>query len=319
MLETGGHAEKYPCKKLPRQRAHIMEQKKAVDTIYSNKTVMGLPVKNSFMFTNAKGIEKKGIKKRQLNLLKKLEFLPRFLKNDEEVYLVTTACSPISLMEQLTTGAIVFYIKRAVLVFTNKRIIHIPATVGYNFRHSIAQIQYNDIRDIKLGWGALKIKYANNKKERFVQIGRKERAKIKQFIKKLNLNREASKYQQRYHICPSCMRSLKKDEYRCAACGLEFKSGGRAQLLSLVIPGGGYFYTGHWFLGIMDFIVEATLIFLVASAFLFPLATGEDRPNEGYLFLVILVIEKIMTIYHANHYVKEYIPVTTKYKQRVMA
>jgi hypothetical protein len=296
-----------------------MEQKKAADTIYSNKTVMGLPVKSSFMFTNAKGIEKKGIKKRQLDLLKKLEFLPRFLKGDEEVYLVTTACSPISIMEQLTTGAIVFYIKRSILVFTNKRIIHIPTTVGYNFRHSFAQIQYNDIRDIKLSWGALKIRYANNKKERFIQIHRKERAKIKQFIRKLNFNREASKYQQRYHICPSCMRSLKKGEYRCAACGLEFKSSGRAQMLSLVIPGGGYFYTGHWFLGIMDFIVEASLIYLAANAYLNPDVVDVIGTNEGVLYLAILAVEKIMTIYHANHYVKEYIPVTTKYKQRVMA
>jgi len=296
-----------------------MEQKKAADTIYSNKTVMGLPVKKSFMFTNAKGVENKGLKKRQLHLLKKLEFLPRFLKSDEEIYLVTTACSPISIMEQMTSGAIVFYIKRSLLVFTNKRIIHVPTTLGYNFRHTIAQIQYNDIKDIKLGWGALKIQYANKKKERFVQIGRKERAKIKQFITKLKLNREASKHQQRYHICPSCMRSLKKSEFRCAACGLEFKSSGRAQLLSVVIPGGGYFYTGHWFLGIMDFIVEASLIFLVAGAFLFPLATGMDRPNDGYLYLVILAIEKIVTIYHANHYVKEYIPVTTNYKQRAVA
>jgi len=296
-----------------------MEQKKAADTIYSNKTVMGLPVKNSFMFTNAAGIEKKGIKKRQLNLLKKLEFLPRFLKGDEEVYLVTTACSPISIMEQLTTGAIVFYIKRSLLVFTNKRIIHIPTTVGYNFRHSIAQIQYNDIKDIKLAWGALKIQYANKKKERFLQIGRKERAKIKQFIRKLKLDREASKHQQRYHICPSCMRSLKKNEYRCAACGLEFKSSSRAQLLSLVIPGGGYFYTGHWFLGVMDFIVEASLIYFAANAFLNPDVVNVIGTNDGMLYLAILAIEKIMTIYHANHYVKEYIPLTTKYKQRVMA
>jgi len=296
-----------------------MEQKKAADTIYSNKTVMGLPVKNSFMFTDAKGIEKKGIKKRQLTLLKKLEFLPRFLKSDEEIYLVTTACSPISIMEQLTTGAIVFYIKRSLLVFTNKRIIHVPTTVGYNFRHSIAQIQYNDIKDIRLVWGALKIQYANKKKERFLQIGRKERAKIRQFIRKLKLDREASKHQQRYHICPSCMRSLKKSEFRCAACGLEFKSSGRAQLLSLVIPGGGYFYTGHWFLGVMDFIVEASLIYLTANAFLNPDVANVIGISDGMLFLAILAIEKIMTIYHANHYVKEYIPVTTKYKQRVMA
>jgi len=296
-----------------------MENIKSADTLYSNKTVMGLPVKSAFMFTNANGVEKKGIKKRQLSLLKKLEFLPRFLIKDEEVYVTTTACSPVSLMERLTTGWIVYYIRRSLLVFTNKRLIHVPTTARYNFRHSVAQIQYRDIKEIKLGWGVLKITYANKKTERFLQIGRKERAKIKQFIKKLDLNREASKYQQRYHICPSCMRSLKKGEYRCASCGLEFKSSGRAMLLSIVIPGGGYFYTGHWFLGIMDFLVEAVLIFLVVTAFLDPSPELGIQSQDGIIYLVVLVIEKLMTVYHAGHYIKEYLPVTTKYKQRVAA
>lgn len=296
-----------------------MEQNKSADTVYSNKTVMGLPVKKGFIFTNAKGVEKKGIKKRQVGLLKKLEFLPRFLKKDEEIYLVTTACSPVSLMEQMTSGAFVFYLKRSLLVFTNKRILHIPTTVGYNFRHSIAQINYNDCRKLNMGWGRLKIQYANKKKETFLYIHRKERAKIKQMIKKMDLQREPSKHLQRYHICPSCARSLKVGQYTCPACRLEFKSSGRAQLLSLLIPGGGYFYTGHWFLGLMDFVVEAVLIFLVILAFTTPDTTASDSNGAAVMVLMALILEKIITIYHANHYIKEFIPVNNQYKKRAVA
>lgn len=289
------------------------------DTIYSNKTVMGLPVNKKFMFTNVKGVEKKGIKQRQTKLLKKLEFLPRFLKEGEEIYLVTTGCSPVSLIEQITTGMIVFYIKRSMLVFTNKRILHIPTTVGYNFRHSIAQINFNDCDSIKMSWGTLKIRYKNKKKENFIKIGGKERGKIKQLVQKINIKGEPSKHQQRFHRCPSCTRALPAVVANCPSCRLEFKSRPRAQLLSLLLPGGGYFYTGHWFLGLMDFLVEALLIFLVITSYIEPDPADPDPAATTIVLLVILAIEKLTTVYHATHYVREFIPVNTSYKKRVAA
>lgn len=291
----------------------------ASNTLYSNKTVMGLPAKKEFMFTSAKGVEKKGIKKRQTELLKKLEFLQRFLRPDEEIYLVTTGCSPISLLEQLTTGLVVFYIRRAFLVFTNKRILHIPTTVGYKFRHSISQINFNDCASLDMSWGTLKVKYKNGKKENFIKIGGGERAKIKQFLQKLNLKSEPSKHKQRFHRCPSCARSLTTGVFSCPACKLEFKSRSRAMLLSLLIPGGGYFYTGHWFLGLMDFVVEAGLTLLAIVTVVQPDPGDPDPASTAMFLLVILAIEKLITIYHAVHYVGEFIPVHTNYKQRVAA
>jgi len=289
------------------------------NTLYSNKTVMGLPAKKEFMFANAKGVEKKGIKKRQTELLKKLEFVQRFLRPDEEIYLVTTACSPISLLEQLTTGLAVFYIRRAFLVFTNRRILHIPTTIGYGFRHSISQINFNDCASLDMSWGTLKAKYKNGKKENFIKIGRGERAKIKQFIQKLNFKAEPGKHKQRFHRCPSCARSLTAGASSCPACKLEFKTRSRAMLWSLLVPGGGYFYTGHWVLGLMDFVVEAALMALAILTVVQPDPGDPDPVSTAMVFLVILAIEKLITIYHAAHYVSEFIPVHTNYKQRVAA
>jgi len=296
-----------------------MAESNSPATALSQKTVMGLPVKKEFMFTNLKGAEKPRIKKRQIGLLKKLEFLPRFLKKDEEVLLVTTACSPTSFLEQWTTGWIFVYLKRSLLVFTNKRILHIPTTIGYKFRHSIAQIQYNDCEQIKMSWGSLKIKYKNGKKETFLYVHRKERKKIKALLGKFKPAGEASRHKQRYHICPSCSGSLAPNVWTCPSCRLEFKPMNRARLLSLLIPGGGYFYTGHWLLGIGDFLVEAGLILLIITSLAEPSPAAGGDQFAVIALGAILLIEKLITVYHAGHYIKEYIPVTFKYKRRVAA
>jgi hypothetical protein len=296
-----------------------MNPQQAAADASASQTVMGMPVKTRFMFSNSKGVEKKGIKKRQLRLLKKLEFLPRFLLEGEEVLLVTTACSPISVMEQLTTGWILFYLKRALLVFTNKRILHIPTTTGYGYRHSIAQIGYNDIDSVKMGWGALRIRYRNGKSEKFLYIGRGERKKIRALMAKLKPGGQPSSYRQRYHLCPSCTSSLQVHKWTCPSCRLEFRNSSRARLLSILVPGGGYFYTGHWFLGLGDFIVETGLILIIVMPFFTPgISMGEAAVSVSFMF-VILVIEKLITIYHAEHYIHEYIPVNKNYPKRASA
>lgn len=297
----------------------MIETQSRSATTHAHRETMGLPVKTEFMFRNTKGVEKKGIKKRQLRLLKKVSFLSRFLAPDEQILLVTTACSPISVMEQLTTGWMLYYLKRALLVFTNKRIIHIPATVSYDYRHSIAQIGYNDVESIKMGWRTLKVRYRNGKKENFLYIGARERKKIKALMSRLKRAGTPSPYRQRYHLCPSCTASLQVGKWTCPSCRLEFKNSRRARLLSLLIPGGGYFYTGHWFLGLSDLLVELTLLLWIVAP------TGDSDVTGGPLwvargmFAVLLIIEKWMTIYHAEHYVREYIPLDNRYPKRAAA
>lgn len=280
---------------------------------------MGLPVKKEMMFANLKGIEKKGIKKRQLKLLKQVDFLSRFLKPGEEVYLVTTACSPVSVLEQLTIGAISQYIKRALLVFTNRRIFHIPATASYHFRHSIAQIRYNDCRKVTMGWRTLKFEYKNGKRERFPSIHAKERNKISALVQKLDTRAEPGRYRQRYHLCPSCSKSLLAGRFSCPRCRLEFKSRTWASILSLVIPGGGYFFTGHWLLGVMAFTVESILLILAVTGFTGAHVVAGQQNLDPMIIPGMLIVWKSIAVYHAGRFVDEFIPVRTDYKKRALA
>ena len=118
-------------------------------------------------------------------------------------------------------------------------------------------------------------------------------------------------YGMRHHLCPKCTAQLTIGVYVCPSCKLEFKNEQKARNLSILVPGGGYFYTGHPVLGIGDALVETLLIFMVLST-LVNLAVGEESSvllPVVVAFGFILFLEKLYTIYHAKHYVKEYIPV----------
>ncbi|SDU14054.1 hypothetical protein [Halopseudomonas salegens] len=263
-----------------------------------------------FMFSNHKQIYKRRIEKRQRKLLSKIPDLSQFLRTDERVLLVATCCSPTSLLEQLTGGWIVFYINRALLVITDQRILHLPATPNFGYRDSIAQVEYADCEDIRVGSRHLKIRYRNGSKETFLFL-RNERAKLKAHFKDFKSGSRrgpSSTLGGRVHLCPRCTAPLQPDHYQCDKCRLTFKDMGTATRLSLLLPGGGYFYTGHWFLGIGDLMVEAGLLLLVADAMSGGLAGQEGSWEAATFFGGLLAIEKLITVYHARRYIREYLP-----------
>ena len=270
--------------------------------------VSGFSVDRDIIFSNHKNIYKKGVEKRQTKMFQKISFIKPFLTEDERILLVTTGCSPMSVMEQLTTGWIVFYLKRSCFVFTNKRIFHSPTTFNYTYRNSIAQILYADCQTIEIKGRSLVVKYKNGKKEKFYYMARKERKKIKTLLKTTSMEGVQSKIAGRIHLCPRCTKELIEDEYTCPNCRLEFKNKTEAKRISIIYPGGGYFYTGHPLLGIGDAIVESILLLLVVLALIDTLQGGKDGLGSFVFFSIILALEKVITVYHSNHFIKEYIP-----------
>jgi hypothetical protein len=265
---------------------------------------VNFPADTDILFSNRKNVYKPRIEKRQRKLLQKITFLPAFLRQDEKVLQVTTGCSPVSLEEQFLTGAIVFVIKRALFVFTDRCIFHIPTNSNYSYRGSIAQILYADCQKIYTKGRTLIAEYKNGTKEKFTCIARRERGKIKALLKSISLDGQQSRAQQRTHLCPRCTNPLVENNFTCPACRLHFKSKTRARKLSIIYPGGGYFYTRHPCFGIADALVETYLLLLLLVELL---ALPESL--FAVIFLAaILTIEKLITIYHANRYVEEYIP-----------
>ncbi len=251
---------------------------------------------------------------RQLKTLRDLApMLKQFLKPDEEILLAVRACSPMSWFEQITMGWVVFYLKRCVLVVTNKRILHFPTKTNFAPKKSVAQILYRDIAEAKLhGFlgRVLTLKYKSGTKESFNYVPSREFKKLKTILPSLRQQGQPSEAGERHHLCPRCEAKLLKGRFNCPNCHLNFKDGERAVKLSILYPGGGYFYTRHPFLGTGDAITEAILLVIVLAGLL-NLLIGEADP-EGWvsviLFGAVLIVEKLETIYHAKHYVNEYIP-----------
>lgn len=285
-----------------------------MNTTSSSAETFGLPVNQSIAFSSHKGDFKERLKKQQLKMLEPFApLLKQFLEPGEEVLLTMRGCSPMSFLEQLTTGWFIYYIKRCVLVVTDRRILHFPARSNYSPRHSIAQIRFGDVDTITASTFLSRkftVKYKNGKKEVFLYV--KDTKKLKAVLNGIRMTaQQPTTFGIRHHLCPKCTVPLTVGEYLCPSCKLEFKNEQKARNVSILYPGGGYFYTGHPFLGIGDAIVESLLIVMVllSLANLLPGGESEEALPGVIFFGVILFLEKLYTVYHAKHYVKEYIPV----------
>lgn len=268
-----------------------------------------IPIDPEMMFSNAKGIYKKGIEKRQRKLLAKIGFLQPFLEADEQVILVTTGCSPMTMLEQYLGGWIIFSLKRSLFIFTDRRVFHVPTKPNFTYRRSIAHFLYSDCKSIRISGRSLVVKYHQGKAEKFYCIRGSELGKLKHLFKNTPMPEPEAQTSRRLHLCPECSAVLQPQVYVCSGCGQQFKNRKKAQKLSILVPGGGYFYTGHWGLGIGDAFVEVFLAlqFLVCAGLAL---TGQLEPLAGaFLFAAVLILEKLVTIYQTNHFIDEYIPV----------
>jgi hypothetical protein len=273
-----------------------------------DQNLFGLPVDRETIFSNHKNVYKKRVEKRQTKLIKKIPFIRTFLREDEKILLITTGCSPTSFLEQLLTGWIFIYLKRSLFIFTNKRIFHIPTKQNYSYRNSIAQILYPDCDSIQIKGRKLVVGYKNGKREKFLYIASKEKKKIRALLPTISFEGCPSEIQKRVHLCPRCTKELEEEKYICPNCYLEFKERDKARKISLIYPGGGYFYTRHPFLGISDAIVETVLLVFVIISLIDTTKSVEGSWINFFTFAILLVIEKAISVYHSNHFIKEYIP-----------
>jgi hypothetical protein len=222
------------------------------------------------------------------------------------------------MLEQLLTGCIVFYLKRCLLVFTDKRIIHIPTNQNFSYRRSIAQILYGDCRSITVKNRMLVILYKNGTTEKFLYLASKDRRKIKSMFQGVPLEGDSSDAAQRTHLCPQCAAPLLQGTYTCLSCSLQFKSEKKGRKLSIIWPGGGYFYTRHPWLGIGDALAETYLTVLVIFALIAALTGTAGAGFACVFFAFVLTLEKMLTVYHCKGFVKEFIPENRQFKMQVM-
>jgi hypothetical protein len=276
--------------------------------------VFGLPVDTAIAFSNHKNIYKRGLEKRQKKLYKKLAFLSQFLERGEKILYVTEGCSPFTVLEQLFTGAILYSLKRCMFVFTDRRIFHIPTKPNLAYRSSIAQILYADCAEISIRRGKLAAKYKSGKIEKFPAISGKARRKITELLKHISFAGETSPILERAHLCPRCTKPMLNGYYVCPHCALKFKSRKEARRVSVIYPGGGYFYTRHYVLGILDALGESALLFLLVTALVNLICGDSAALGAVIVTAVLLAFEKVITIMHTDKFIEEFVVIDSGIK-----
>ena len=277
--------------------------------------IFGLPVDRETLFSNHKKVYKKRVEKRQRKLIVKLPFLKPFLKKGEKILLITTGYSPLASMAQYLTGFIFIYLKRSLFVFTNLRILHIPTTPAYRYKGAIAQIAYAGCQSISLSGGNLVVKYGKpGNVETFRSISMSERKKIKALLNKSPISGAKSDLAERIHLCPRCGHRLTAGKYTCEKCQLKFKSKLLARISSILVPGGGYFYTRHYLIGSLNALLEILLLIYTGITINDALNGVQESLFYAVALSAIYLIIKIISVIHSNHFIYEFIPQVKKLK-----
>jgi hypothetical protein len=274
--------------------------------------IYDLPVDTAVAFSNHKCIYKHSIERQQRKFIRELDFLAPFLAPGEMILYVTIGCLPASFVEQVLTGVLLGPLKRILLVVTNKRIFHIPTSSGLEYRNSISHIAFADCRQIRVGFSSLIADYKSGRTERFRCISWAGRKKLKSILKNVSFEGRADLAMERTHLCPACTKPLIKGCYTCPNCSLKFKTHTCAAILSLLFPGGGYFYTRHPFIGIIAGVMELLFAFLLTvSSIIFAKHYAEDPrylSQAVAVCAIMLLYQKMVTCLFSGKCVDEFIP-----------
>lgn len=272
-------------------------------------TIFGLPVERHLIFANASGHYKKRMETRQRKLISRVAFLRYFMHYGEKLLSLSTGYSPIGILEQLVTGPLFLFFKRAIFIFTDKRIIHVPTRFNQAHRRSLSQILYTDCERIELHGRTLVVAYKDGRSESFPYMGRSERRKLQQILTRLSIGSgEPSATPHRTALCPNCHSPMEDGCKTCPACELAFKTGFKARLRSLLLPGGGYFYSRCPLPGMVSAGVELLLIGIYVVTCL-DFGNGLEYshtflPIMGLAYLAM----KLITAFHAHLLVQNGIP-----------
>ncbi|MCP4745530.1 MAG: DUF898 domain-containing protein [Desulfobacteraceae bacterium] len=283
--------------------------RKAQNVFSQPLTIFGVPVDRATIFVDHKNRHKQSIEKRQRKLIIKTAFIKFFLHQDESIRCLSTGYSPVGILEQVLTGISFLYFKRAIFVFTNRRILHIPTRFNRSAHSSVSQIMYEDCAKIQLKGRNLVVCYKNGQQEVFPYISRKEKKKIKSILEVVSLTpKEAGSLQQRVHLCPSCRAALKNEKRICPNCKLTFKTAKLATFWALAFPGGGYFYSRNRFLAFLAGLLE---IFFGSLTVLFLMGANIVKnitPGAVVLFAIAFIFLKLSTIFHSRQLIENFMP-----------
>jgi hypothetical protein len=289
----------------------------------------GVRVREDTLYSNSRGKEKGGIRKRAQKAIGQLkDALLRVFAQDETVLYVARAQALPSKFEEFVLGWLAYYTHRGVLVFSNTRLLYLVTGSGGKWQRSIRSAHWGDIEEAQVkGWlnRTLRIKYRNGTRETYWRLRWDDARKMEVLLAALlpASSSETSPAAGMVHLCPDCFASLTAGIYKCPRCGLAFKDERTMVRRSLMFPGLGYSYAGHGGLAFLDFLIEVIVLYelvvwLLVAAGILPLPPPShpgERPVDiptAWITVALLGfiwgVKKYVTIRHCRRFIKEFIP-----------
>jgi hypothetical protein len=288
----------------------------------------GLRVREDVLFTDAKGRENERSRRAAEKVLANWkEVLPAILEKEEAVlYIVKHIQVPLSTFEQLTMSWQAYGMTGATLVLTNLRMLHFGLSRSNKWTRVLKSARWGDVTDAKVkGWlvRILDLRYLNGQKERYARLPMGSAKKVKDILAAVMpaSRAEMTSVQGMASLCPDCRAVLTPGSYQCPQCGLPFKTEKTLLQRTLMMPGGGYFYSGMTLAGVFSWVGEGLFLLLaiwyaaMALRFL-PAAQNEDGRimNSGELwgvagvFLVFVALHKLVEYRHALRRIRTFLP-----------
>jgi hypothetical protein len=290
-----------------------------------------LRVREDVFYTNAKGEENEGIRKRNDQALEKLqETLRKVLEPEEVTLYVARAREKLSTLEQLLLGwHAIFASDSLLLVFTNRRLLLFHVKGNGEWCRGTRVVRWGDIQEAKvkgLGGKMIFLTYRNGIKESFWQLRGDDGKKAELLVQTLlpAATGESSSAQGAVCLCPSCFKPLTPEVFECPQCHQVFKNTSALTRRGWLIPGGAYFYTGRLFLGITGLISEVIFLVLAAAFLLMAMAgpgatTDPQNPpptsGEALVFAAIMLgffaLLKLVGLKNGRRAVERFIPASS--------
>lgn len=272
--------------------------------------VFGKPVARDILFTNHRGIYQKKIEKRQRRLLTKIPFITTFLEDGELITLITSGYAPLTRLERYLLRYLTVFRRRALFVFTDRRVFYIPTTFTYDYRYSVAEIRYANCQRIIVSGRSLLFVFHNGAVEQFPYIARRERRKLRALVGNLALAAGSPNGSQNLtYLCARCGAPIPGASASCPNCRLRFWSAAQAGKMALLIPGGGYFYMHNPLYGIAAALLELLLVILLVLSW-----TDLYHGLKGSIPAVILLSlalagVKAVSFFHSRDLLQDCFPI----------
>jgi hypothetical protein len=276
-----------------------------------------LSVRDDVFFTNDKGQAKASVQKRSETALRKLmPALQSVLLPGETILYIARANSPLTPLEAVTAAWWTRLLTASAIVFTNQRLLFFPVKRDGSWRESIRAVYWGDLEEVKpqgLLVRNMVFKSKNGTKTTYTNFRRGDAKKIAAISKAFlpTASGEMTAAHGFVQLCPGCRNALTAGHYVCPGCGLVFKNEKTMIMRSILLPGGGYFYTGHPLIAMLPAIVEGFLMLEILILLFAGLSSPTARANILPTLTILLLfwaLETAVTILHCRRYIRDFIP-----------